>query len=507
MSGVLGPEGATLAWLAALPGTLEARLGAPASVGVGAGPGPRLRIDSRECQPGDLFVARRGQSVDAHQFVPELLARGVHCAVERGWWRAQGGAAGGPGGLLVVADGADWLPRAAARAAGIEFAPLKVHGITGTNGKTSTAWILQHLLLGRDPAAGLVGTVLARIGADSDEACPLTTPDPLWLAAFARRLLEAGGGHLAMEVSSHAVEQRREAVFGYESAVFLNLSPEHLDYHGNMEAYFRAKASFLRRPEPPLRLVAVDEPWGCRLASELDPLPCSTFGRSPRADWRIVDEGVERGARRLSLAGEGRRLDFRVPLLGAHNAFNAAAALLVALGQGLEPGELQARLETLPPVPGRMEPVPLEGGPLVLIDYAHSPDGYEKTFAALAGLVPGRRRVVFGCGGERDRGKRPELLRIALQQADRVWITLDNPRGEDPEQIFADMLAGCPLPGRVERIDDRAAAIAAALAASGPEDLLLLLGKGHERWQLIGGRRLPFDERRVLAEAWKDLKR
>lgn len=502
MSG-LAPEGAALGWLCSLPGTVATRLEESPTIRLGEGEGGRLRTDSRDCRPGDLFVARHGLRSDGHDFVPGLLAAGTHCVVDRDWWLARGGDAPGPGGAIVVRDTADWLPRAAARIAGVEFAEFKVHGVTGTNGKTSTAWILHHLLLGRDPAAGLAGTILSRIGADPGEASELTTPDSPWLAAFARRVLEAGGRNLMMEVSSHAIVQRREAVFGYETAVFLNLSPEHLDYHGGMESYFRAKASFLRRPECSLRLVAVDEPWGRRLAEELDPLPRETFGRAEDADWRIADESADRDGCRLTLVHDGERLPFRVPLHGAHNAFNAAAALIVALRQGLEPAELQARLETLAPVPGRMEPVPLDGGPLALIDYAHSPDGYEKTLAAVAGLVPGRIHVVFGCGGERDRTKRPVMLRIALGNADRVWITTDNPRGEDPERIFADMLAGGPAPERATRVDDRAEAIAAALAASSPDDLLLLLGKGHERYQILADGKHAFDEREILAAAWR----
>lgn len=506
MSGTPLPDGAALAWLCSLPGTVASRLSDSPTIRI-EGDGPRLRTDSRLCRPGDLYVARRGLRADGHDFVPELLAAGVHCAVERRWWLEHGETAPGPGGAIVVEDAADWLPRAAARVAGIEFAALKVHGITGTNGKTSVAWILQHLLLGRDPAAGLAGTILSRIGGGAGEPSELTTPDSPWLAAFARRLLQAGGTHLAMEASSHAIDQRREAVFGYETAVFLNLSPEHLDYHGDMETYFRVKASFLRRPECALRLVAVDEPWGRRLAAELDPLPRETFGRAADAEWRIVDESADRAGRRLTLARGAERLPFAVPLHGAHNAFNAAAALIAALRQGLQPDELRARLETLPPVPGRMEPVPLTGGPLALIDYAHSPDGYEKTLDAVAGLVAGKTRVVFGCGGERDRTKRPTMLRAALERADRVWITTDNPRGEDPERIFADMLAGCAAPGRVARVDDRAEAIAAALAACGPQDLLLLLGKGHERYQILADGKHPFDEREVLARAWTELGR
>ncbi|MDP2360746.1 MAG: UDP-N-acetylmuramoyl-L-alanyl-D-glutamate--2,6-diaminopimelate ligase [bacterium] len=496
---------ASLGWLCALPGVrrLQLEAGGPWGLEELGGDGPLLRTDSRRCRPGDLFVALRGYSHDGHGHAPALLANGFPCVVEAGWHLAQEEPLRRTPGQLVVEDTQDWLPRAVARIAGLEQADLVVHGVTGTNGKTSTTWILQQLLRPLDPRAGLVGTICSRLGGGEAAPATLTTPDSPWLAAFASRLLEAGGRHLVMEVSSHAIHQRREAVFGFRSAVFLNLSPEHLDYHQGMEDYFRVKASFLRRPEAELRLVNTDCTWGRRLAQELDPLPVVTFGREAGVDWRLADERGEGEGQAFRLLGPGADEELWIPLPGSHNASNAAAAWIVADSLGIPRPRLRELMADLDPVPGRMEPLRLAGGPRVLIDYAHSPDGYEKAFAAVAALPRRRLHVLFGCGGERDRGKRPVMLRIALVHADRVWLTLDNPRGEDPAQIFGDILAEQGGDARITRLDDRAAAIAAMLAEAGPEDLLLLLGKGHERYQLIGTEKRPFDEREVLRQCWE----
>lgn len=498
---------ATLAWLCALPGLRRTQVegGGPWSL-ESTGAGPCLRTDSRRCVPGDLFVALRGTAADGHHHVPALLEQGVCCVVESAWHLAQPAELRERGAQLVVEDTRDWLPRAVARIAGLEQTELVVHGVTGTNGKTSTTWILQQLLRSLDPLAGLVGTICSRTGNGETRPASLTTPDSPWLADFATGMLEQGGRHLVMEVSSHAISQRREAVFSYHSAVFLNLSPEHLDYHDGMEDYFRVKASFMHRPELELRLVNVDCPWGARLAAELDPMPVTTLGHGPEAHWRILDEAYEGEGQSFRLTGPGVDEPLWIPLPGSHNVSNAAAAWIVAHSLGVPATQLRGAMRGLDPVPGRMEPVILPGGPRVLIDYAHSPDGYEKAFAAVKGIPHRHLHVLFGCGGERDRSKRPVMVRIALEHADRLWLSLDNPRREDPEQIFADMLSGRDPAAQVTRIDDRAQAIGAMLAAAGPEDLLLLLGKGHERYQLIQGEKIPFDERAELQQAWRSLR-
>lgn len=494
-----------LSLLCALPGFRHSTLSGPASVSIEAaeeGTGV-LRTDSRLCRPGDLFVALVGNRTDAQELVPELLKRGVLCVVTRAWHLAQSRELREAPGQVVVEDTRDWLPRAVCRLCGLDQAPLKTWGITGTNGKTSTAWMLQQLLGGLDPLTALVGTLGARIGTGELRDTGMTTPDALWLGRFARELVQGGTEHLVMEVSSHAIEQQREAVLSFSGAIFLNLSPEHLDYHGDMETYYRVKASFMRRPECELRLVNTDSDWGQRMAEELSFMPLKTLGRGPGCDWRICGESMSPEGQTFLLEGEGVRQLFRIPLPGAYNVDNAAAALVMALTAGVSLDELVERAATLPPVPGRLEPVVLKGGPRVLIDYAHSPDGYEKVLAAVKPLVgAGRLHVLFGCGGERDRDKRPMMYHTASRHADQLWLCLDNPRGEGPEQIFSDMLSRGTSSTPQERIDDREAAIVRALSACRPEDTLLLLGKGHERYQLIGRQKLPFDEPKIIKRAW-----
>ncbi len=401
-------------------------------------------------------------------------------------------------------DTQDWLPRAICRLCGLDQAELRVTGITGTNGKSSTAWILQQLLNEPGKMAGLVGTLGNRIGLGELVNTGLTTPDPVQLGRFARSLIDSGGDRLVMEVSSHAISQQREAVLSFCCGVFLNLSPEHLDYHGDMEAYYRTKASFMRRPEMELRLINCDTPWGLHLTEELGPLAYQTVGRSPDAQWCITEEErTERGQRYL-LTGHGERLEVEIPLAGSFNVDNSAAALIVALHEGLAATQALQRLKQIDAVPGRLEPVELPGGPRVLIDYAHSPDGYQRVLPDVKSTTRGQLHVLFGCGGDRDRSKRPVMVDLAVMSADHLWLCLDNPRSEDPEQIFADMLQGSPPANKLTRIDDRASAIMAALVACSEDDTLLLLGKGHERYQIIGQDRQAFDEREILKAAWLD---
>ncbi len=493
-----------LSVLLALPGFRFTTISGPANISLdeSAGSGV-LRTDSRLCQPGDLFVALVGTRHDAHEHVDELQANGVTCVVNRSWHLSRDESDRQREGRVIVEDTQDWLPRAVCRLCGLDQATLRVTGITGTNGKSSTAWILQQLLNEQGRPAGLVGTLGNRVGQAEPEMTGLTTPDPVSLGRFARRVIDSGGDRLVMEVSSHAISQQREAVLSFSCGVFLNLSPEHLDYHGDMEAYYRTKASFMRRPEMELRLINCDTPWGVRLTEDLGPLAFQTVGRSPEAQWRITDEGSTASGQRYLLTGQGKRLEVEIPLAGSFNVDNSAAAVIVALHEGLAESQVLERLKQIEAVPGRLEPVELSGGPRVLIDYAHSPDGYQRVLPDVKASTPGRLHVLFGCGGDRDRSKRSVMVELAAENADHLWLCLDNPRSEDPEQIFADMLEGNPPRDRLSRIDDRAEAIAAALSACEAGDTLLLLGKGHERYQIIGRDRQPFDEREILKVAWQ----
>ncbi|MCB9475206.1 MAG: UDP-N-acetylmuramoyl-L-alanyl-D-glutamate--2,6-diaminopimelate ligase [Candidatus Delongbacteria bacterium] len=452
---------------------------------------PALVEDHRQARSGDLFVAIRGQRFDGHSQLESLRAQGVFSV----------GEAGSPADLQVE-DTRTWLALAAEALEGHPARTLKLIGITGTNGKTTTTWLLHRLLLSRDAHCGHCGTLGSWIGPSAELNPGLTTPGASQLSRLGARIREAGGRHLVMEVSSHAIDQQRIAGLSFHGAIFLNLSPEHLDYHLEMEDYFRCKADFMARKETAWRLVFTDDPWGRRLAAELGS-GCITAGVSPDADWRLVKRRVDGSAQILELITPGgSRERYRIPLPGAHNAQNALAALVAMRLQGLQAEELAGLCAGLSSAPGRLELHEKHGHARVIIDYAHTPDGYEKCYAALAELKPRRIFTVFGCGGDRDRSKRPRMAAIAESHSHRLLITTDNPRSEDPLQIATDMRAGLSHPETSQWIPDRAEAIRAALTMAEPEDLVLLLGKGHERYQLIGSGKLHFDEREVLADVW-----
>lgn len=482
---------ATASRLAALAGVIQNRLPAQEAWAAPWEEGPRLCSDHRDARPGDLFVAVRGGTFDGHSAVEELRARGVRCVIQ------QGGAA--TEGELVVADSRSWLARAAELLAGEAASSLRLFAITGTNGKTTTAWILQHLLLEKDPQAGLCGTLGMKHGREPLLAGSLTTP-PAWeLSRFCAAVRQRGGRSLVLEASSHAIDQRRLQGLSFHAAAFLNLAPEHLDYHHSMEEYFRCKASFLQREDLVLRLVLCEDEWGRRLAGQLASR-CITAGSGEDCRWRLLERLPRGWSQRLRLGSPQGEESYDLPLPGSYNANNALAAIVLARESGLTEEEVRQGLAGLPAVPGRMESLQAPGRPRVVIDYAHTPDGYRACLQSLREWHTGPLTCVFGCGGERDRAKRPEMVRAAGAFADRLVLCLDNPRREDPEQIFGDMQAGLDASMDHRRIDDRREAIRWAVEHTPGKGLVLLLGKGHERYQLIGGERLPFDEPAIVRE-------
>ena len=450
--------------------------------------------DSRQVAPGDLFCAWAGTASDAHEHVPAALRSGAVAVL------AERVPADPAVPHLVVRDGRHAAALAALLLHGDPHTELTLVGVTGTNGKTTTVWLLRHLLAVRTPCAS-IGT-LGAIGPDGtvipgSEA--LTTPGPVQLARTLRQLVAAGARALAMEVSSHALEQRRVAGLHFDVAVFTNLSRDHLDYHGTLERYLAAKRSLVAA----LRLdgtavVNADDPAWAGLADEA-PFAL-TFGGSPAADLRFADITMTATGTAFTLATREGSVPVRIPLLGEFNVQNAvgAAAACVALGYPL--AELVAALGTLPQVPGRLERIATAPCP-VLRDYAHTPDALERSLAALRPLTRGRLIVVFGAGGDRDRGKRPLMGRAAERGADLPIVTSDNPRTEDPDLIIDEILAGMDA-RRALRVTDRRHAIAHALELAKPEDIVLLAGKGHEDYQVVGTEKQPFDEREVVRELW-----
>ena len=464
---------------------LERRGELPASI---AG----IADDSRTVGVGTLFVAVRGSQRDGHDFLAEAERRGASVALVEDAARTTLPA-------LIVREGRRAAAVAAAAAYGEPARRLTLVGVTGTNGKTTTVGMLRHLLDADDSPAASIGTLGVRIGSAGTPlsgGSGLTTPGPVELQRLFRQLADSGVRRLAMEVSSHSLDQRRVEGVAFDAVVFTNLTRDHLDYHGTMEAYLAAKARLVNHLAPGgASVVNADDPAWAQLPPGPRTVTFSTAGAA--ADVQVTDVRFEpRGARgMLRIAGAEAALS--LPLIGDFNVANAAAAAAAAWALGMPIDRIAARLAEQPQVPGRLEV--LHDEPTVLRDYAHTPDALERALAAVRPFTRGRLIVVFGAGGDRDRGKRPEMGRIAEAGADVVVVTSDNPRTEDPERILDDIEAGMSRRDHV-RVEDRRDAIARALSIANADDVVLLAGKGHETYQIRGTETFPFDEREIVAE-------
>ena len=447
--------------------------------------------DSRRIAPYTCFVAVRGSARDGHGFLPGVAAAGATLVIAED-------AIGTELPALIVREG-----RVAAAVAAAAFhdepaSTLRFVGVTGTNGKTTTVGILRHLLDTPSASAASIGTLGVLVGSEGvvlPGGAGLTTPGPIELQRLLRALVDRGVRTVAMEVSSHALHQQRVLGVRFDAAVFTNLTRDHLDYHVDMESYLAAKAMLVGLLHD--RGVAVvnadDAAWrGLPVAPRTLSFGLASSSADVRATHVVFDP---RGSRwHLEAGSVSARVT--LPLIGDFNVANAlgAAAAAIALGHDVE--AVAARLGTAPQVPGRLEL--LHEHPAVLRDYAHTPDALARALLALRPFTPGRIIVVFGCGGDRDRGKRPLMALVARAHADCIVVTSDNPRTEDPEAILDEIVA--PLKkGSYERIEDRREAIARAIGLAEPgRDLVLLAGKGHETYQIRGTTTLPFDERAIV---------
>jgi UDP-N-acetylmuramoyl-L-alanyl-D-glutamate--2,6-diaminopimelate ligase len=451
-----------------------------------------LAYDNRMVEPGTLFFCVPGFTRDGHEFAPDAVARGAAALVVQR-----------PLGLGVpevrVDDVRAAMARAAARFYGDPAAQLPVVGITGTNGKTTTAFLVRALLEAAGRPCGLLGTVKSVIGG-VEHPVVRTTPEAIDLQRTFREMLDAGDRACAMEISSHALELRRADGVRVAVAVFTNLTQDHLDFHGDMESYFQAKRLLFASELTAARAVNVDDPYGRRLADEF---PRSiTFALERDAEYRAVDLHTGfTGSDFTALTPDG---EFAVTLClpGRFNALNALAAWAAARELGVASEAIVAGLRDAGRVPGRFEPVD-EGQPFaVMVDYSHTPDSLENALRAARELAAGRVIVVFGAGGDRDRGKRPLMGAIGARDADLAIVTSDNPRSEQPEAIIEEILGGIADRSTVEVDPDRRTAICRAVAVAEPGDVVVIAGKGHEQGQeFAGGRKEPFDDAAVAREA------
>jgi UDP-N-acetylmuramoyl-L-alanyl-D-glutamate--2,6-diaminopimelate ligase len=447
-----------------------------------------LAYSSSSVTPGTLFFCVPGLKVDGHDFAPDAVERGaVALVVQR------------PLGLgvpeVVVDDVRAAMGPAAARFHGDPTAELDVIGVTGTNGKTTTAFLTRSLLEKAGVQTGLLGTVVSVV-AGVEEPVERTTPEGIDLQRIFRRMLDGGDRACVMEVSSHALHMHRADGIHFAVRVFTNLTQDHLDYHGSMEAYYEAKKLLFTRPGG-ASIVNVDDPYGRRLAGEID--QPTTFAIDHDADFRARDVTFDVNGSHFTCATPDGEVELKTRLPGLFNVQNALAAVAAARAVGVPIDTIADALAEATRVPGRFEPID-EGQDFgVLVDYAHTPDSLENVLRAAREVTRGRLHVVFGAGGDRDRAKRPLMGRAAAEHADRVIVTSDNPRSEDPEAIVDQVLQGAGPDA--ERVVDRREAIARAIESAEPGDVVVIAGKGHEQGQEFeNGRKEPFDDRDVARQ-------
>jgi UDP-N-acetylmuramoyl-L-alanyl-D-glutamate--2,6-diaminopimelate ligase len=468
-----------------------------------------LAYDSRKVGPGTLFFCVPGEKVDGHEFAAAAVEAGaVALVVERelGLDVAQ----------VVVADARAAMAPLAARFWGDPTAELRVVGVTGTNGKTTTAFLIREVLEAAGIQCGLLGTVQQMVGGVEEEV-ERTTPEAIDLQATFRRMLEAGDKACVMEVSSHALALHRCDAIYFEIALFTNLTQDHLDFHGDMEEYFRSK-HLLFEMQPGSSIVNVDDSYGRRLAEEFE---CTTFSaEGSEADFAATDVSFDTTGAQFTVSFQptgrepthidgnwpvGRKVGVRTRLPGDFNVANALGAFAATTALEVAPEVAAAGLAAAERVPGRFEPVDEGQEFAVLVDYAHTPDSLENLLSAARRLTKGRLIAVFGAGGDRDRDKRPKMGRAVASLSDLAIVTSDNPRSEDPDAIIAEVVVGTEgAPVEVET--DRRAAIALALGQASSGDTVVIAGKGHEQGQEFeGGRKLPFDDRQVAREELRKL--
>ena len=475
-----------------------------------------LACDSRRVRPGSVFFALPGQRADGHDFVGDAARRGAAAVVVE-----RPVAVPFETACVRVSDARRAMAHAAAVFFGRPSRSLVLVGVTGTNGKTTVTYLLEAIFGAAGHACGVIGTISRRYGGREQPAL-LTTPESLEIEELLAEMVSAGVGFVAMEVSSHALDLDRAHGLDFDAAVFTNLSRDHLDYHGDMESYFRSKARLFTEclpdsvKERPVAVINADDARGSELArlTREAGLAALTYGRSSRWDVHPLRLDSDVDGLRGTLSCGGQEIEFASPLMGEINLENILAAAGTAWALGAAPEAIVSGLARLERVPGRLERVPNGLGVTLVVDYAHTPDALDKVIRALRPLTRGRLITVFGCGGDRDAGKRPLMGEAAAGASDAVVVTSDNPRGEEPLAIIRGIEDGVRR-GGMQRIDDdgagsarrgyrvepdRRAAIRLGLSLADPGDVLLVAGKGHEDYQILGGRRIHFDDREVLRQ-------
>jgi UDP-N-acetylmuramoyl-L-alanyl-D-glutamate--2,6-diaminopimelate ligase len=464
-----------------------------------------IKTDSRKVALGDIFVAVKGTAADGHEFISDALAKGAgHIFCEN----PPRGIAEDSGNKITVVNSAREI---LADMAGIVFGrpsdKLKIYGVTGTNGKTTTVFLLDHILNSLGKRSGLVSTVFIKSRGEKLDRASMTTPDALVLNKLLAEMADDGKKYAVVEISSHALDQSRVRGIGLEGAVFTNITPEHLDYHGNMDVYLRDKSKiFTGLKARGTAALNADDPKVTGLVRTMKFPRLVTFGIDNDADVKATNIELSAGGSRFDIKAKGKgKASLKTGLVGRYNVYNMIAAISVLLDGDAGLADLAAAAGSFASVPGRLDQVPSDAPFKVFVDYAHTPDALESVLNCLRPLTKGKLVCVFGCGGDRDRSKRPEMGRIACGICDRVIITSDNPRSEDPEKILGQIEKGVLNKNKYSIIKSRRDAIHEALKGASRDDVVLIAGKGHEDYQILGDRTIHFDDKEVAGEILREL--
>ena len=465
----------------------------------------QITSDSRRVKKGFVFVAIEGEKQDGHRYIENALKSGAvaiisqkappkHLAETTAW--------------IHTADARKALATLAAELAGQPSSKLKIAGVTGTNGKTTTTFLLHHILETVQRRAGMLGTVWVNDGLETRTATH-TTPEPVELQTFLKTTVEHECRSVVMEVSSHGLEQGRVEGVEFDVGVFTNLTQDHLDYHGSMESYYEAKKRLFSSlkaqggKKKPVAVINSDDAWGKKLIKDLDgSLPLLTYGAGAHCDFRLGKITQTIRTCEFELFAKGKSYLVRMPIFGRYNMYNTVAAITAARAMGVRVRDAVQAVMQVPQVPGRLEWIASDEGVNVFVDYAHTPDALENVCSTLRELEPKRLITVFGCGGDRDRQKRPLMGRAASTNSDLCFVTSDNPRSEEPEAIIQEVVVGMRAASQ-QAIVDRREAITAAVHLATAGDIVLIAGKGHETYQEVKGEKLPFDDRKVARQAVK----
>ena len=461
-----------------------------------------LRYDSRRVGPGNLFVAVGGSCFDGHSFIEQAVDKGAVAIVGEKPGLSKRAT------MIVVPNSREALARLAATYYGDPSRRLKVIGVTGTNGKSTTTFLVKHLLERANQSTGLIGTVRYEIG---ERVLPAqrTTPESLDLQELLSQCVEAGCRNVVLEVSSHALSQGRASEIAFDVGAFTNLTQDHLDFHHGMKDYFEAKARLFdsvrdNQKKERAAVINIDDPYGQQLVARFGrDLPMISYGMGARAQFRASNFKVEMNGTSYQLNAKEKSYLVRLPLIGRFNVYNSLAALAVAHAIGADVRTSVLALANAPQIPGRLEAIPAKRQFHVFVDYAHTDDALLNVLRTCRDLHPNRLILVFGCGGNRDGTKRVLMGAVADQYADYAILTSDNPRKEDPEAIVRDIEAGFKRKN-YERIVDRREAISRAIALAQPKDIVLIAGKGHEKYQEFGDHTIPFDDVEVAARALEE---